>query len=287
MDELKEGLAEVIGSMFTNFFYGLDDIVKLAKAGPMDEITGFPSKTLWATSSSMSTAVASGVAATIVALFLFFELAQIFNRSDNKGWDGIYWILMAFLKVSVALYICKHMTVIIGSIFEIQAALVKNIDTALKSDLAIKTNTVASQITDYYKEGSFWNMLGGWILALLTNLASNACYTIASIVCKLRFIEIYVFTAIAPLPFSTFASREYKSIGISYLKRLMALAMQGVFIAIVCYFYATIVNTTIGDLTIKGGNVFGTMFEMMGYSLLLLIAIFQTGGWAKSLFQVN
>ncbi len=105
--------------------------------------------------------------------------------------------------------------------------------------------------------------------------------------CQIRFIEIYVFTAVAPLPFCTFCNNEFKHIGIAFIKRLLALALQGVFISIVCIFYVQIVNASVGEIVDVGSNPTGVMFTMMGYSILLLIAVFQTGGWSKSLLQVN
>lgn len=287
MDELKEGLAESIGNFFTNYFDSLDSVVKLAQAGPSDEISGFPSTELWNASKGMSTSIAVGVGSTIVALFLFFELASIFNRSDNKGWDGIYWILMAFLKMAFAVYLCKNMTVIIQAIFEIQALLVNNISTSkFSKDLSVKSVEISEQLTEFYKDKSLWDMMGGYIFGWIAQGLNHLSMVLVGLICKIRFIEIYVFTAVAPLPFSTFTHRDYKSIGIAFLKRLMALALQGVFIVIVCYFYVTIANATVVNIEV-GDSAIKVMFEMMGYSLLLFIAVFQTGGWAKSLLQVS
>lgn len=287
MDELRDSFAEAIGDFFSNYFSSLDDVVKLAKACPSDNITGFPSVELWNASKGMSTSIAVGVGSTIVALFLFFELASIFNRSDNKGWDGIYWILMAFLKMAFAVYLCKNMTVIIQAIFEIQALLVKNISASnFSKELSVQSVEISEQLTEYYKDVGLGGVMVGWFIGLIAQTVNNIAMVIVSLICKIRFIEIYVFTAVAPLPFATFTHRDYKSIGIAFLKRLMALALQGVFIVIVCYFYVTIANATIGDVTVDGSAI-KPMFEMMGYSLLLLIAVFQTGGWAKSLLQVS
>ena len=288
MDELMEGLAESIGENFSTYFKSLDDILQLAQAAPMDAIDGFPSQDLWNASSDIALTIGAGVASTLLALFLFFELASLFNRSDTKGLDGVYWILMVFLKAAVAMAICKNMTTIIGACFQIVSIMVNNI---AESDLFSRTmqqsSDISSQLTEYYKDAGFWESLGGWLISWLANGCNWICMTLAQIVCKLRFIEIYVFIAIAPVTFCTLINKEYKHIGISYIKRLVALGLQGLFIAIVCFLYITIVNSSIGAVVVEDGGANGTMFTMMGYSLLLIIAIFQTGGWSKSLVQVN
>lgn len=288
MDEFLEGMSEAIGDFFINYFSSLDSIMKLAEAAPMDKIDGFPSKALWEASQGISSSIGVGVATVIIALFLFFELAAVFNRSDAKGWDGIYWILMAFLKVAVAITICKNMTLIIQICFAITSEIVNGLkQSGLLKLQKIENQTLAQDLVEYYADKGWWQSLCGWFFGLIASFVNNIAMTIVEIICKLRFIEIYVFTAIAPLPFCTFCNQEYKHIGIAFLKRLLALGLQGVFIAIVCIFYVQIVNASIGNSLNVTGNPTGAMCSMMGYSLLLLIAVFQTGGWSKSLLQVN
>lgn len=288
MGDIMEGMAEAIGASFLNYFTSLNSVLKLAQAAPMDKIDGFPSYLLWNSSTKIAISIGVGVASVIIALFLFFELASIFNRSDVKGLDGIYWILMAFLKVAVMMAICKNMTVIIGMCFEITTQVVKSITSSeLYKNTMINSNNLSESLTKFYKDSGFWTLLQGWITAYLAKFVNGACMVLAEIVCKLRFIEIYVFTAVAPIAFSTFVSREYKNIGVSYIKRLLALGLQGAFIAIVCLLYVVIANSTVGKITVGKAGALDVMMQMMGYSLLLIIAIFQTGGWSKSLLQVN
>lgn len=288
MDEIIEGLAETIGSNFENYFASLENVMKLAQAAPMESIPGFPSEALWEASKNISNTIGVGVASVIISLFLFFELAAVFNRSDTKGWDGIYWILMAFLKVAVAITVAKNMSVIIGMCFQVTTEIVKDLQ---ESDLLamqeINNFTISQDLTDYYKDASFWTMVVGFLSSYLANFVNNMAMVIVEIICKLRFIEIYLFTAVAPLPFCTFCNQEYKNIAISFIKRLLALGLQGVFISIICVFYIQIVNASLANGLMVAENPTGVIASMMGYSLLLIIAVFQTGGWSKSLLQVN
>lgn len=127
-------------------------------------------------------------------------------------------------------------------------------------------------------------------MAFLVNGARLISFMLADVVCKMRLIEIYVFTAVAPIAISTLASKEYQNIGISFIKRLLALGLQGAFIVLVCSMYVTIVQATLNSM-VSGGEVsglnIGMMVPLVGYAILLVITIFRTGGWAKSLLQVN
>lgn len=288
LDEFFNGLASDIGNVFANYFVSLNDVMKLAQAAPNDAIDGFPSQALWSASKDLSSVIGTGVASVIISLFLFFELAAIFNRTDTKGLDGIYWILMAFLKVAVAITIAKNMSIIILMCFQISSEIIKGMQqTSTFSLLEFNSNDISQELIDYFKDKEAGTILGGYIVAQLANYVNHASIVIVKLVCQIRFIEIYVFTAVAPLPFCTFCNNEFKHIGISFIKRFLALALQGVFICIVCVFYVQIVNASIGSALDVSSNPTGAMFTMMGYSVLLLIAVFQTGGWSKSLLQVN
>lgn len=289
LDSFFKGLAATIGDIFANYFVSLNDVMTLAQSAPSDKIDGFPSLALWEASKGLSSSIGTGVASVVISLFLFFELAAIFNRTDTKGLDGIYWILMAFLKVAVAITIAKNMSVIIGMSFQISSEVITGMQhTSYFKLLKFNTKDISQELVTYYKEKEAGTILGGYIVAQLVGVINNASIVIVKLVCQIRFIEIYVFTAVAPLPFCTFCNNEFKHIGIAFIKRLLALALQGVFICIVCIFYVQIVNASVGDaLKNVSSNPTGAMFTMMGYSILLLIAVFQTGGWSKSLLQVN
>ena len=42
-----------------------------------------------------------------------------------------------------------------------------------------------------------------------------------------RMVEIYLAVSLAPIPFSTFGSKEQSQIGQNYLRSLLALGLQG------------------------------------------------------------
>ncbi|MBQ0065945.1 MAG: type IV secretion system protein [Firmicutes bacterium] len=290
MSEFIQNMAEAIGAFFTGYFASIDDIIALAGSTPWSTRGGvsFPASTLWAAAQNFQQNVVVGVASALVSLFLFFELVELMTRSNIRGLDGLQCILMAFLKMAISLAVIKNMDVIIGACFQITNLLAQQTGALLNSGTSIGGEEIASAITDYYngEDISFWTKLGAFLTAFLISLVNNVAFTLVKIICQLRFVEIYIFMAVAPIPFSTFVSQEYKQMGVNFVKRMFALGLQGVFICIICYFYAVIVNQTVGSITIGDGAI-SPMFTMLGYSLLLVIAAFQTGGWSKQLLQCN
>ena len=95
---------------------------------------------------------------------------------------------------------------------------------------------------------------------------------------------IMVFFAVASIPMSTLVSEKYGEIGRNYLKRMAALAVHVIFIIIVLYMYSLLVN---GSTLFTTDDILSIGWSMLGYSILAVIALFQTGTWAKGLMGVH
>lgn len=285
-DGLRDSIVDDIIRIFESYFTNIDDIFELAKASPSDAIADFPSTELWHTSTSIANSIGLGIASSLIALFLLFELASMFNRSDTKGWDGLYWILMAFLKVAVMVTLCKNMTLIIDICFQIGANVVNDIGSAgiFGTSGSIEIPSWTEAIRESFKEMDFIGACSTWFFVQICSFVNSGCLLLVRVICQLRFIEIYVFVAIAPLPFCTFISKEYRNIGIAYVKRMLALALQGALIALVCYLYLTIFDFTFQNYRFDG---VGSFIYLLGFSVLLVVAVMQTGGWSKSLVQTH
>jgi hypothetical protein len=93
-----------------------------------------------------------------------------------------------------------------------------------------------------------------------------------------RMLEIYLTCSIAPIPFSTFANREWGHIGNSYLKSLFALAFQGFLIMVCVAIYAILLQTITAS-----SNIHAAIWGCAGYTVLLCFTLFKSGGLAKSL----
>ena len=296
------GIADAIADSFSGFFTDIDEIVSMARVLPNGE-TGviesgrpvmydsFPANQLWNTANSISKNCVAPVAATFLGIFLAAEIFHMAQRTRVEGGlDLFYQILISVLKMAICLFFIENMSVIILGCFQIASAIVQSIS-SFNTTIHVDLDTVQEGIKEHYKNNdSFidWTMLGTFLTVLVAKLASMACSVLAKIVLMIRFIEIYIFTAMAPLAFATLPSHEYSSIGKMFIKRMLALALQGVMIFVACSIYLTVLNAllTTGTGGIIENPGWGAV-QLVGYNLLLVIVLFQTGGWSKQLLQVH
>ena len=137
-------------------------------------------------------------------------------------------------------------------------------------------------LSDALEDEDFLSLFGIFIQSSMIHAINSICNVMASLIIKLRYIEIYVFTAIAALPVAVITSSNHE---VSVIKRMCALALQVVFIMVCFMMYAAIARN--GALTVNDNNVVVDLWSIVGNAILLVIALFQTGSWSKSLFGVH
>ena len=95
-------------------------------------------------------------------------------------------------------------------------------------------------------------------------------------------IEIYMYVSMAPIPMATFGNREQSMIGQNYMRSLFALGFQGFLILICVGIYAMLVQTVAFS-----SDIIGSIWGVLGYTLLRAFSIFKSGGVAKSVLQAH
>ena len=97
-----------------------------------------------------------------------------------------------------------------------------------------------------------------------------------------RMIEIYMAVSLAPIPFSTFASKEQGQIGQNYLRSLFALGFQGFLILICVGVYAVLIQSvSITD------DAISSIWGIVGYTVLLCFTLFKTSSIARSVLNAH
>lgn len=97
-----------------------------------------------------------------------------------------------------------------------------------------------------------------------------------------RRVLTLLMTSLAPIPFATFGNREQSHMGQNYLKSLFALGFQGFLIMICVGIYAVLVQ----GLALSD-DIIGSIWGVVGYTILLCFTLFKTGSLAKSVLSAH
>ena len=85
------------------------------------------------------------------------------------------------------------------------------------------------------------SLLGLYLQSFVVQVTMLALSVVIFVIVYGRMIEIYLSASLAPIPMSTFGSREQSQVGQNYLRSLFALGFQGFLIMICVGIYAVLV----------------------------------------------
>lgn len=280
MDLITDGIIDFLVSIYTEFFIGVSELYELAMVTPQKWLDG----TIWNAVVKFNNVAVAPIAWTLLSMFLCFELVHVISRANAKGQEQYLLVCQAVLKIIIAKALMENVTVIISALFEISTFIISK-GKGLIAISKINISADTSEFADSFENTGFWTVLAAGLEGLILAMAQKLCFIIGKVIIQLRFVEIYSFTAVSSLAFSTFPSEEYSQIGKNFIKRMAASALHVIFICAILYMYVIILSHQ--SFTGLSDDPTGALFSAFGYSILMIIALFQTSGWAKSLTQAN
>lgn len=290
MGWLKGALAGALKWIIEQMLGGLDapGIMSIAKLNPSGAGDGAPSwmATVWEAASSISKDISSVIGWSLLTLFLLLELSEVLRKQDLRNSDGIFSVAMVILKIGIAKMVMENITLIIGMVFGLMTTILNSSTLSSLSVGSIDTKALTEGIKTAVSNENDGILLLYLIFGMTMWLGSVACSILSKLVLYTRFIELYVFVAIAPVPVATCPSHEYSNIFKNWVKRLCAIALHAVLIVMCVYMYSAIIGTILTTDLAKAG-ILSCIMQILTFQLVLVVALFQTGGWAKSIATAN
>jgi len=125
-------------------------------------------------------------------------------------------------------------------------------------------------------------LLGIYLQSFIVQVGIHILSIAIFVIINGRMIEIYLYTSMAPIPFATFGNKDQSMMGMNYLRSLFALAFQGFLIMICVGIYAVLITGVAftSDIT-------GSLWSVLGFTVLLAFTLFKTGTLAKSILHAH
>ena len=187
----------------------------------------------------------------LLGLFFWFEMASWSQMVKSRGgsltqkiWlEALMKYLFAFIMISASSQICD-------AILELLNIIVKVI-----------AHVVPSQLDKYqYAQGAVKGWFEKMIFGLVGGLTEFIANIILGIIIFLRYLDLYMLKALAPLLVAFFMMDSLRSVTINFLKYFAASAFIGVILIIVSVVYDSIVAADILKVTTGSSDSWGTAF---------------------------
>ncbi len=229
----------------------------------------------------ISESVIIPIAGMILTFIACYELIQLIIEHNNlanfETWIFFKWILKTFIAVTLI----SNTFNIVLAVFDVAQYVVNASSGLISGSTAVDASTLDT-IRASLEEMETGQLLGLFLQSFIVQICSSILSVAIFVIVYGRMIEIYLMTSLAPIPFATFGNREQSQIGQNYLRALFALGFQGFLIIICIGIYAVLVQTV--SFT---DNLIGSIWGIMGYTVLLCFALFKTGSLAKSVLSAH
>ena len=145
-------------------------------------------------------------------------------------------------KSAFAILIVSNTWNIVMGVFDATQSVVNQSSGVIIGETSIHFDRLIPGLEFQLESMTIGSLLSLWFQTLVVGLTMNILSICIFLVTYGRMIEIYVVTALGPIPLATMGSSEWRSTGQNYLKSLLALGFQAFLIMIVVGIYAVLIN---------------------------------------------
>ena len=173
-----------------------------------------------------------------LALLVLFFLSGVVRTSANLGdIKRPEHALKLFIRFAIAKGIVTYGLSLMMGIFSVIQGIISKIMRTSGITSASKA-TLPQEMIDAIEDCGFFESIPLWAVTIIGSLFVTVLSFIIIFTVYGRFFKIYMYTAIAPIPLSTFAGQPTQNIGISFLKGYAAVCLEGAIIVIACVIFS-------------------------------------------------
>lgn len=280
VDWLKELLVTGIMGNLTNTFDSVN-----AQVGQIATEVGMTPSAFSPAIFNMIKNLSENVIMPIAGLFLTFiacyELIQLVishnNLANFETWIFFKWVFKTFVAVTL---ITNTMNITMA-VFDVAQHVVSQAGGIITGSTAIDASTLATMQSNL-EAMEVGELLGIFLMSFIVQFLVYILSALIFVIVYARMIEIYLMVSLAPLPFATFGNKEQSMIGQNYLRSLFALGFQGFLIMVCVGIYAVLIQSIAFS-----SDIIGTLWGIVGYTILLAFTLFKTGSVAKSVLHAH
>lgn len=233
--------------------------------------------TMYGYTKTIMTDVVMPIAYVILSLFFTLEIYKASIKVDGAGGGNSFSAEIIF-RVMFRMVLCKvavdSSLLFMEAIYQVGQTIVTGIADVVSNDSIAGGMDIDAIIVEINSMG-LGDQIGMLLELVIVKFGVWVILGLVQIICIARFIEIYIYVAISPIPIATFPSDDLNQIAKNFLKGFAAVCLQGAFIYLILSFFPILVNINIlGDTS---------AFGLLLYSLILGLGVFSSGRWAKSI----
>ena len=225
------------------------------------------------------------VAAVFLTVVFAWEMVQIVQNSNQSMQhfkpDNL---IFPFIKLALCLLACSHAFEIIMLFFRIGQMVTQRISGTTVGNFGegLEFANIVPPSLEHYELGDVVEVVG---YSLILKVAGFFAWGIG-IVIYIRvifwFLEIYVMSCAAPIPYAMWMNKEWQQVSVNYTRKMLALMFQGPLMLMLYAIYGGV----LGGLPL-GSDFLGSLGMIIGSAVTLGAMLFKTSAIADSIFSAH
>lgn len=213
----------------------LSEIWQLLTTSPQQ----FKGGSIWSVIVNINGAVQAIGLALLVLFFVVGVVRTCGSFTDVKKPEHA---LKLFIRFAIAKGVITYGLELMLALFDIVQGTISTIMTSAGFGTPNQTTLPAEMVTTIESCG-FFESIPLWAVTLIGGLFITVLSFIMIMTVYGRFFKLYMYTALAPIPLSTFAGEPSQNVGKSFIKSYCAVLLEGAVIVLACIIFSLFAST--------------------------------------------
>lgn len=170
-------------------------------------------------------------------LVLFFTVGVIKTCGSFAELKKPETAVKVFIRFAISKYLIDNCLKLMVNFVTIVQSIIKKITASSSIGTALEFSIPSSVQSKFEGIGILDGAIPIWAVCFIAHIALIVIAIVLLLTVYGRFLRIYMYTAIAPIPLSTLAGQPTENIAKSFLKSYAGVCMQGVVIVLACVIF--------------------------------------------------
>ena len=204
----------------------------------------------------------------LALLVLFFVVGVMRTCGDFAQVKKPEHAVKLFIRLALAKGAVTYGLELMMALFKIVQGVISTIMNAAGVG-AVQQTVLPSEIVAAVEDCGFFESIPLWAVTLIGSLFITVLSFIMIMSVYGRFFKLYLYTAIAPVPLSSFAGEPSQSVGRSFIKSYAAVCLEGAIIVLACIIFSVfaasppVVKPDAAAVTMVWGYIAELVFNML------------------------
>ena len=207
-------------------------------------------------------------------LILFFAMSIFKSTASFRDFQRPEYALKHFIRFVAAKVAITYALDIMTVIYTICGGVVESIAGSL-GGIGGAAVTLPAAIEAAVEDAGFWASIPLWLVTILGSLFITVMSFIMIMTVYGRFFRLYMYTALAPVPLSTFSGEGTSQMGKAFIKSYVGVCLEGAVIVLSCLIFSAFASASAPTLD-TGITTVTMIWKYIGeviFNMLVLVGL--------------